>query len=66
MPSERGKMGDRKIPFSCPVCGRKTDYPAEELVEGAVVVCSFCKLTLKLHGHMLQDVQREIGRLKGE
>ena len=59
-------MGDRKIPFSCPVCGRKTDYPAEELVEGAVLVCSFCKLTLKLHGHMLQDVQREIERLKGE
>jgi hypothetical protein len=66
MSNERGKTGDRKIPFSCPVCGRKTDYPAEELVEGAVLVCSFCKLTLKLHGHMLQEVQRVIGILKGE
>ena len=59
-------MGDTKIPFSCPVCGRKTEYPAEELVEGAVLVCPFCKLTLKLHGHMLQDVQRELERLKGK
>ena len=59
-------MGDRKIPFSCPVCGRKTEYPAEELIEGAVLVCPFCKLTLNLHGHMLQEVQREIERLKGE
>ena len=59
-------MGAKKIPFSCPVCGRKTDYPAQEMVEGAVLVCSFCKLTLKLHGHMLQDVQREIEKLKGE
>jgi hypothetical protein len=54
---------DRLIPFSCPVCGRKTDYPPEELREGSVLVCSFCKLTLRLHGHMWQEVQREIEKL---
>ncbi len=51
------------IPFTCPVCGRKTDYPSEELTEGAVLICPFCKLTLKLHGHMWQEVQREIEKL---
>jgi hypothetical protein len=45
------------------VCGRKTDYPSEDLREGAVLVCSFCKLTLRLHGHMWQEVQREIEKL---
>ena len=59
----RGESRDRLIPFSCPVCGRKTDYPSEDLREGTVLVCSFCKLTLRLHGHMWQEVQREIEKL---
>ena len=46
--------------FPCPVCGRKTDYPVSELVPGAVLTCPFCKLVLTLHGHMLEEVQREI------
>ena len=54
-----------KLPFTCPVCGRNTDYPLSHLVEGAVLTCPFCKLTLTLHGHMLEDVQREIRKLKG-
>jgi transcription elongation factor Elf1 len=54
-----------KLPFTCPVCGRNTDYPLSDLVEGAVLTCPFCKLTLTLHGHMLEDVQREIRKLKG-
>ena len=48
------------LPFTCPVCGRKTNYPVSELVPGAVLTCSFCKLVLTLHGHMLEEVQREI------
>jgi len=55
---------NEKFPFSCPICGRKTDYPLTELVEGAVLTCSFCKLRLTLHGHMLEDVQKEIKKLK--
>lgn len=57
-------MKDATFPFSCPICGRKTDYRLAELVEGAVLTCSFCKLRLTLHGHMLEDVQKEIKKIK--
>ncbi len=57
-------MGDKKISFSCPVCGRKTDHPGDEMFEGAIIRCPFCKLTLKLHGHMWQEVQKEKKRLE--
>ena len=53
-----------KLPFSCQVCGQKKEYLFEELFEGAVLTCPHCKLTLTLHGHMWQDVQREIRILK--
>jgi transcription elongation factor Elf1 len=53
-----------KLPFSCPVCGQKKEYFIEELFEGAVLTCPFCKLTLTLHGHMWQDVHNEIQKLK--
>ncbi|NWF91336.1 MAG: hypothetical protein HXY46_00335 [Syntrophaceae bacterium] len=55
---------EKKLPFPCPVCGRKTDHPIEGLREGATLTCPFCKLTLTLHGHMWKDVQREIRKLK--
>jgi transcription elongation factor Elf1 len=61
---QTGRSGNLKFPFSCPVCGRKTEYLCAELVEGAVLTCSFCRLSLTLHGHMLADVQREIQKLK--
>ena len=51
---------EKKLPFTCPVCGRKKDYLLKELVEGAVLTCPFCRLTLTLHGHMWEDVQKEI------
>jgi hypothetical protein len=54
----------KKIPFTCPVCGRKTEYAPTELFEGAVLTCPYCKLTLTLHGHMLEDVRKEIQKLK--
>ena len=54
----------KSLPFTCPICGRKTDYPVGDLVEGASLTCPFCKLTLNLHGHMWEDVQREIKKLK--
>lgn len=55
-----------KLPFTCPVCGRKTEYLIKDLYEGAVLNCPLCKLTLTLHGHMWKDVQKEIERLKEE
>jgi len=59
---ERKKM--KKLPFPCPVCGKKTEYPPEELAEGIRLICPFCRLTLTLHGHMWEDVQKEIEKLK--
>ena len=57
---------EEKIPFTCPICGRKQDYNVTELVEGTVLTCLFCKLTLTLHGHMWEDLQKEIRKIKGE
>jgi transcription elongation factor Elf1 len=54
----------QKLPFSCPVCGRKTEYSVEDLFEGATLTCPFCKLTLILQGHMWEDVQKEIQKLR--
>jgi transcription elongation factor Elf1 len=54
----------KKLSFSCPVCGRKTEYSVEDLFEGAILTCPFCKLTLNLHGHMWEDVQKEIQKLR--
>ena len=55
---------EKELPFTCPVCGRKKDYSLKELVEGAVLTCPFCRLKLTLHGHMWEDVQKEIQKLK--
>ena len=56
-------MKEKTLPFTCPICGRTTDYPVTALTEGTVLTCPFCKLTLTLHGHMWQDVQREIKKI---
>jgi hypothetical protein len=53
-----------KLPFACPICGQKTDYPLTELKEGAVLTCPFCKLTLTLHGHMWQAIKKEMELLR--
>jgi len=55
---------EKKLPFNCPVCARNTDYPISQMVEGALLTCPFCKLTITLHGHMLEYVQKEIQRMK--
>ena len=59
-------MTENSLPFTCPICGRKTEYPVGDMVEGAPITCPFCKLTLTLHGHMLEDVHREIAKLKAK
>ncbi|OGQ10492.1 MAG: hypothetical protein A2026_16005 [Deltaproteobacteria bacterium RBG_19FT_COMBO_46_12] len=60
------KHPSKKLPFSCPICGRKKDYLLTELLEGAALTCPFCKLTLTLHGHMWEDVRKEIQKLKDD
>jgi transcription elongation factor Elf1 len=56
----------KQLPFTCPVCGKKTDRAIEELKEGATLICPFCNLELNLHGHMWKEVSAEIDRLKVE
>ena len=53
----------RTLPFTCPICGRKTDHPIDALAEGAELICPFCKLKLILHGHMWQEVQQELAKI---
>jgi hypothetical protein len=55
---------EKLLAFACPICGRKTDRPVSQLVEGAPLQCPFCKLTLTLHGCMWEEVQREIRGMK--
>ncbi len=59
-----GVAEPRKLDFGCPICGRKKDYPVEEMIEGAHLECPFCGLKLTLHGHMLQEVQERIRKIE--
>jgi hypothetical protein len=56
---------EKKLPFTCPICGRKTEYSFDILKQGAVLTCPFCKLTLTLHGHMWEEVKREMEKSEG-
>jgi C4-type Zn-finger protein len=57
-------MEKDQLPITCPICGRKKSYPVGDLVEGSEFACPVCKLKLKLHGHMWEDIQRELAKLK--
>jgi rubrerythrin len=59
-------MGKNKLPITCPLCGRKSEYPVEALVEGAQWKCSFCPTSLTLHGHMWEDIRAEIAKAMEE
>ena len=57
-------MENSQLPITCPVCGRKNVFPVEILFEGATIVCPLCKLKLTLHGHMWEEIQTELAKLK--
>jgi hypothetical protein len=57
-------MEQKKLPVTCPLCGRKNEFPVELLKEGFILNCRFCKVKLTLHGHMLQDIQTELEKLR--
>ena len=57
-------MHRKLLPITCPLCGRKYDFPIENLLEGSTLTCPFCKLELKLHGHMWEHIQAEIAKLE--
>jgi len=54
---------DKRLPVTCPLCGKKNEFPLEILTEGSEIQCSSCKVKLKLHGHMLKEIQSDIARL---
>jgi len=56
-------MQEKKIPVTCPLCGRKNEFQVDLLVEGFILECSGCKVKLRLHGHLLQEIQSEIEKL---
>ncbi len=53
-------MEEKKLPVTCPLCGRKNEFPLETLFEGSIFVCPFCKIKLTLHGHMWKEIQADI------
>jgi hypothetical protein len=57
-------MKKTQLPITCPVCGRKNDFPVEILFEGSTIVCPFCKLKLTLHGHMWEEIQTDLEALQ--
>jgi hypothetical protein len=57
-------MNEKRLPITCPLCGRKNEYLLDALCEGSVIQCQFCRLKLTLHGHMLEDIQKEIAGLQ--
>jgi DNA-directed RNA polymerase subunit RPC12/RpoP len=56
-------MEEKKLSITCPLCGRKSEFPVESLVEGSVLTCPLCKVKLTLHGHMWEEIQADIRRL---
>jgi hypothetical protein len=51
------------LSFTCPLCGWKKDYPVDHMVEGALLECPRCTVKLKLHGHMWEEMQEQIGKM---
>jgi hypothetical protein len=57
-------MEERSLPVTCPLCGRRSEHPLEDLKEGADMGCTFCGVKLNLHGHMWREIQEQIAGLK--
>lgn len=59
-------MESRKLAVTCPLCGRKNDFPLESLAEGKVMQCPACNVKLTLHGHMWEEIKGDLERLKDQ
>ena len=57
-------MDEGHLAVTCPLCGRSGDHRIENLKEGADMVCPFCSVKLNLHGHMWEEIQSQIAKLK--
>ena len=57
-------MEKPKLPVTCPLCGRRTDYPVESIHEGMDLDCRFCGVRINLHGHMWEEIREAIADLR--
>ncbi len=57
-------MDQKLLPITCPICGRKNQFPVGELTEGSILTCPICKVKLTLHGHMWAEIQADLEKLK--
>ena len=57
-------VSDRQLSVTCPICGRRNEFPVKVLDEGYVMQCAHCNVKLTLHGHMLEEIRNEIAKLK--
>jgi hypothetical protein len=55
---------DKQLPITCPLCGKKNEFPVDVLKEEYVLQCPHCKVKLTLHGHMLEEIRNDIARLE--
>jgi hypothetical protein len=55
-------MEEEKLPITCPLCGRKNEFPLETLREGSTLVCPCCNVKLNLHGHMWEEIRADIAK----
>jgi len=59
-------MEPKKLPITCPICGRKNEFPMESLVEGGIMACPGCTVKLTIHGHMWEEIKGEMERIRAE
>jgi DNA-directed RNA polymerase subunit RPC12/RpoP len=57
-------MEEKQLAITCPLCGRSSNHALSELREGADMVCPLCGVKLNLHGHMWEEIKKEIDKLK--
>jgi hypothetical protein len=57
-------LQDKQLPITCPLCGKRHEFPLENLKEGATLQCPRCQVKLSLHGHMWQEIQSAIAMLE--
>ena len=65
--STRGNPEDavskKRLPITCPICGRKNEFSLDTLYEGADMQCPHCRVKLSIHGHMWEEIQSEMAKL---
>jgi DNA-directed RNA polymerase subunit RPC12/RpoP len=59
-------LQEKQLPITCPLCGKKNEFPLENLKEGATLQCPHCHVRLNLHGHMWEEIKSDISKMGQE